>query len=387
MDCIKCKATLPDGALYCHLCGKKQTPEKKKRRKRANGTGTIYKLSGNRAKPWAAKRNNIFLGCYPTYAAAQKALERVTDVDITDKYNLTFAQIYELWKPVHAREVTKGQMDCYASAYKNSKELQDKKFRLLRKSDFQAVIIRLEEAGKSKSTCEKVMQLFGQLSKWAMDEGIVHQNHAQNVTVAAKQKKIQTPFSDAQIKAIQESKHRAADITLILLATGARINELFKVPVSDCRDSYFIGGSKTEAGEHRVIAVSPIGIDAYQTLLQKAKAKHCRLLMDAYDGNKDTANFRKRDFKELMEQIGAPDMTPHNCRHTFSTLAVRNGVTPQILRRMMGHADIKTTDKIYTHLDAEDILAEIGKVSNSSAVVNALSTDQAGSNQQILKSS
>lgn len=376
MDCIKCKATLPEGALYCPLCGKKQTPEQRKRRKRANGSGTIYKLPGNRAKPWAARRNNIYIGSFKTYAAAQKALERITDVDICDKYNLTFSQIYEMWKPVHARTVTKGQMDCYASAYKNSKELHTQKFRLLRKSDFQSVIVRLEAESKSKSTCEKVMQLFGQLSKWAMDEGIVNQNHAQNVTTAAKQKTAKKPFTDAQIKAIQESKHRAADIALILIATGARINELFKVPVADCRDNYFIGGSKTEAGERRVIAVSPIGLTAYQTLLQEARTGKHPLLIDGFKGNKDIANFRKRDFKELMDEIGAVGMTPHSCRHTFSTLAVKNGVTPQILRRMMGHADIKTTDKIYTHLDAEDILAEIGKIATSSTVAHKLSTSQ-----------
>ena len=103
MDCIKCKATLPEGAIFSPLCGKKQVPDKRKRRKRANGTGTIYKLPGNRAKPWAAKKNNVLIGTFSTYAAAQKALERITDVDVTDRYNLTFAQIYERWKPVHAR--------------------------------------------------------------------------------------------------------------------------------------------------------------------------------------------------------------------------------------------------------------------------------------------
>lgn len=376
MDCIKCKATLPEGALFCPLCGKKQTPETRKRRKRANGSGTIYKMPGNRAKPWAVQRNGVYIGSFKTYAAAQKALERITDVDVTDRYNMTFAQIYERWKPVHARNVTKGQMDCYESAYKNSKILHDQKFRILRKSDFQAVIIQLETEGKSKSTCEKVMQLFGQLSKWAMDEGVVNQNHAQNVTIAAKQKAVKRPFTDQQIAAIQQSKHRAAGIVLILIATGARINELFKVPVKDCREAYFIGGSKTEAGERRVIAVSPIGRAAYELLLQTAQSKGCACLIDAYTGNKDMANFRKRDFKELMEEIGAEGMTPHSCRHTFSTLAARGGVTPQILRRMMGHADIKTTDKIYTHLDAEDILAEIGKIETSLAVASKLQANQ-----------
>ena len=387
MDCIKCKATLPEGAIYCPLCGKKQTQEKKKRRKRANGSGTIYKLPGNRTKPWAAKRNNIFIGSYKTYAAAQKALERITDIDVTDKYNMTFAQIYDAWRPVHAREVSAGQMECYAAAYKSCDELHDKKFRLLRKSDFQLVIIQLEGKGRSKSTCEKAMQLFGQLSKWAMDEGIVNQNHAKNVKIAAKQKGVKKPFTDEQIQLISKSKQRAADIVLILIATGARINELFKVPTADCREEYFIGGSKTEEGMCRVIAVSPIGLSAYQKLLENARAGNCRYLMDAYEGNKDAANFRKRDFKQLMDEIGCTDMTPHVCRHTFSTLAVRNGVTAPILRRMMGHADIKTTDKIYTHLDKNDILAEIGKVGTNAAVVNTLPTNAVGSKQIINKSS
>ena len=188
MDCVKCKATLPDGAIFCPLCGKKQIPEKRKRRKRANGTGTIYKLPGNRSKPWAAQKKGVLIGCFPTYAAAQKALERITDVDISDKYNLSFKQIYDRWRPLHARDVSKSQMDCYASAFKNSAALHDLKFRTLRKSDFDSVILALEEAGKSKSTCEKVLQLFGQLSKWAIDEGIVNQNHAKNVTTRAQQK-------------------------------------------------------------------------------------------------------------------------------------------------------------------------------------------------------
>lgn len=387
MDCIKCKAILPEGALFCPLCGKKQTPEQRKRRKRANGSGTIYKMPGNRAKPWAAQRSGVFIGCFKTYAAAQKALERLTDVDINDKYNLTFAQIYDLWRPVHARTVTKGQMDCYASAYKNCSDLHSQKFRLLRKSNYQAVIIKLEERGLSKSTCEKVMQLFGQLSKWAMDEGIINQNHARNVTITATQKSRKRPFTDAQIQAIQRSKNRAANIALILIATGARINELFKVPVSDCRATYFIGGSKTEVGERRVIAVSPIGLNAYQALLHDAQEAKCSLLIDAYKGNKDISNFRKRDFKELMDEIAAGKMTPHSCRHTFSTLAVRNGVSAPILRRMMGHADIKTTDKIYTHLDETDILSEIGKIDTSLAVASKLQAGQNLTEKTLKKSS
>lgn len=365
MDCIKCKATLPDGALFCPLCGKKQTPEQRKRRKRANGSGTIYKAPGNRAKPWIARRNDIYIGTFKTFAEAQKALERTTDADITDKYNLTFSQIYELWKPVHAREVSASQMNCYASAYKQCASLHSHKFRTLRKSNFDAVILSMEEAGKAKSTCEKVKQLLGQLSKWAMDEGIVTQNHAKNVKTTAEQKSVKNAFTEDQIKAIQNAHSRAKPIALLLIATGARTIELFNVPLVDCYDNYFIAGSKNKKGKEvkrRVIAVSEIGKEAYRELLQAARESGKERLIDGYAGNRDSVNFQKRDFKELMNEIGVENMTPYSCRHTFSTRAVKAGVTPQLLSRMMGHEDIKTADKHYTHLDTEDILREISKI-------------------------
>lgn len=365
MDCIKCKATLPEGALYCPLCGKKQGPQERKHRKRANGTGTIYKMPGNRAKPWAAKRNNVFIGAYKTYHDAQKALERITDVDVSDKYNLTFSQIYELWKPVHAREVSKGQMSCYATAFKQSAKLHDLKFRNLRKSDFESVILSMEDEGKALSTCEKVMQLFGQLSKWAMDEGIVSQNHARNVKITAQQKTIKQPFTEDQIKQIKAATGRAKPIVLILIATGARTIELFNVPLTDCYDNYFIAGSKAKKGQpviRRVIAVSADGLDAYHQILQAARESGGTRLIDGYQGNRDSVNFRKRDFAELMAELGITGMTPYNCRHTFSTRAVRAGITPQMLSRMMGHTDIKTADKHYTHLDTADIIKEATKI-------------------------
>lgn len=366
MDCIKCKATLPEGALYCPLCGKKQAPEQRKHRKRANGSGTIFKLPGNRKRPWVAQRNNIHLGTFETRFEAQKALERTTDDDINDRYNLTFAQVYELWRPVHAREVSKSQMSCYAAAFNQCSSLHDQKFRNLRKSDFMRIIMTMEEAGKALSTCEKTKQLFGQLSKWAMDEGIVNQNHAKNVKTTAEQKSKKKAFTDEQVKAIRSASNRARIIALVLIATGARTIELFNVPLCDCYDDYFIAGSKAKKGKEvtrRIIAVSDIGRDAYRELLQAARAAGGPRLIDGYAGNRCSVNFQKRDFRELMEEIGADeDMTPYTCRHTFSTMAERSGVSPAKHALMMGHSDIQTAYKHYTHLDAADILQEISKV-------------------------
>lgn len=141
-NCIKCHAELPEGAVFCHLCGKRQVPEKRKRRKRANGTGCVFKMPGNRQKPWGAKKDGVFIDSFKTAVEAEKCLARYVDVDINEKFNLTFEDIYKLWEPVHAREVTASQMSCYTTGYKHSSALYKRKFRTLRKSDFQSVIHR-----------------------------------------------------------------------------------------------------------------------------------------------------------------------------------------------------------------------------------------------------
>ena len=386
MECIKCKHPLPEGALFCPACGRKQTATRRKYAKRGNGTGSISRLSGNRAKPWLARRNGVSIGTYATRSEAQKALERLTDVNVTEKFNMTFQQIYDTWKAEHERTVSKSQMGCYAAAFKSCPELHSQQFRQLRRSDFQSVIIRMESQGKSKSTCQKVMQLFGQLSDWAMEEGIVQVNHAKGVTTVAQQLSVKKPFLEADIHAIQASNHRAAAIALILLGCGCRPNELFSALMVNCHEDYFIGGSKTEAGRNRVIMISPIGLEAYQTLRQRAIANRCRRLIDAYEGNRTASNFAKRDFTELMEEIGCQDMTPYNCRHTYITNAIRSGVELPVLQQMVGHVDGETT-KTYTHLDVSDLRNAAGKISAKTAICNKSVTRSEVPSKTILKSS
>lgn len=226
----------------------------------------------------------------------------------------------------------------------------------LRTSDFQAVIMELEAAGKAKSTCEKVVQLFSQLSKWAIREGIASTNYAQFVSVKAKQKKTRTPFTVEQVRAIGAAKHPAALVAVLLLATGCRPNELFSVKLEDCHDGYFISGSKTEAGRNRVIPVSPFGLDTYRRLVAAAAAAGGKKLIDGYPGNRSAANYAKRDWKELMDEVGIAGMTPYNCRHTYATMAVQAGVKPEILQKILGHADYSTTVDVYTHMNLAEIL-------------------------------
>ena len=360
MECIKCKKPLQEDFLWCPYCGKKQVTERK-HKKRANGTGNITKLSGNRAKPWLARRNGVTVGTYATRTEAQKALERLADTTVNEKYNMTFAQVYEAWKPIHERKVTPSQMSCYAMAYNNSTALHDQQFRKLRKSDFQNQIIQMEEAGKSKSACEKMKQLFSQLSKYALAEDIIQTNYAQGLGTVAKQLSTKEVFLDADIQAIKASQNRGKDIVMILTSCGCRPNELFNALLINCHEDYFIGGSKTKSGIDRPIMISPDGLAAYQALRQKAIENKGKKLIDGFSGNRNLKNFTKREFKELMQEIGRPEVSMYSCRHTYITNAVRCGVDQRVLQQIIGHVDSETT-KLYTHLNVDDLREQAQKI-------------------------
>lgn len=84
-----------------------------------------------------------------------------------------------------------------------------------------------------------------------------------------------------------------------------------------------------------------------------------------------------RVVKRFLENIGIEDASViiegrsrktskkdlHSCRHTFATLAMRNGVNPEIVKQILGHTDIKMTEH-YTHLNLEDARKELQKIEN-----------------------
>lgn len=367
MECVKCKKEIEDDSVFCRFCGKKQITERK-HKKRANGTGCINKLSGNRAKPWMARKNDVLIGTFATRTEAQKALERLTDTEVNDKYNLTFREVYERWHAEHKREITEKTLKDYEWAFKLCEPIHDKKIRNILRSDYQALIIAQEEKGKSKGTCNKLRVVLGMLGRWAYEEGITLTNNADNLSTTAKQLSTREIFLDADIKAISKSKENAADIALILISCGCRPGELFKVPLVDCHEDYFIGGSKTEAGKNRVIPIGKEGLSAYQKIKKEAESNNAPLLIDGYKGSHVYSNYAKREWKTLMDEIGRTSYTPYSCRHTFITNAIKGGMDLPVLEAIVGHVDRETT-RIYTHLRADDLVEAVQGIESNALTV------------------
>ena len=355
MNCLKCKSELPDGAIYCPMCGKKQVNEKRKTLKRANGTGTVYKLSGRRRRPWVAAKNKVIIGYYEKKTDALGALEKLSGRNLTERYNMTFSEVYEAWKSEYCKRLSKAGQKAYETSYKAFSVLYSRKFRELRTADFQAVI---DEHKNKTEAIKKYRQLISQMSKWAMREEISAQNFAQFVQLQSAPKKEKEIFTDEDIEKIKKDGSEAARIILMLLATGMRIGELFRLPLEDYHKTYVIGGSKTEEGRNRVIPIRPEGREHFDYFAKQATGP---MLLSGYTGQKVYANYRNRDYYPLLEKLGIERKSPHATRHTYTSRAVKEGMPPEVLQKILGHADYSTTANIYTHIDIETMIKYVEK--------------------------
>jgi len=64
------------------------------------------------------------------------------------------------------------------------------------------------------------------------------------------------------------------------------------------------------------------------------------------DGN----NFRSRAFARLLEKAGLAPMRFHSLRHTAATLLLAEGLNVKVVSEMLGHSDVVTTLRVYSHV-------------------------------------
>ena len=61
----------------------------------------------------------------------------------------------------------------------------------------------------------------------------------------------------------------------------------------------------------------------------------------------NTFNTNKERFERKLE---IPHIRTHDLRHSYASVLINNGVTPDVIQKLMGHSSIQITLQIYSHL-------------------------------------
>jgi len=72
----------------------------------------------------------------------------------------------------------------------------------------------------------------------------------------------------------------------------------------------------------------------------------------------------KRYVRPAAKELGIPLGGWHDFRHTLTTGLLRSGVSPKIVSKILGHADVQTTLSVYDHPETENFRAPLAHVAS-----------------------
>jgi len=147
----------------------------------------------------------------------------------------------------------------------------------------------------------------------------------------------------------------------MLYATGLRVSELVGLPMSAISEDFQFVTVAGKAGRERMVPLSDPAQKAVEDYLNIRK----RFIGSENPGNQekwvfpsrtsDSGHLTRQRFAQLLKdlareaEVDEDRVSPHILRHAFATHLLSRGADLRSVQKMLGHADIATT-QIYTHI-------------------------------------
>lgn len=353
--------------------------------KRANGSGSVVRLSGNRRRPYMVRVSardeyghivQRALSYHEKAAEAQAALEEYNrnrlagTAPTADRMNATLQEVFDGWKARSFRKYEEnGSTSClqsYRAAWgKRVSRYADRKMRSITLDDWQQILDDCEDLGLSQSTINNTATLIGWLCSYAMERDIIGKDYSQYLDIPSVDiKNPRNALTDLQLQKLEKLAAAGepwADTALMLCYTGFRVSEFLQLTRFSYHPEdggYLQGGLKTDAGKNRIIPIHP----KIRPYLDRWLARGGETVICNADGKALYSDQYRALFSPLMEKIGAVGATPHWCRHTFATKLHTAGVDNLTTKWLMGHSTKSDITAHYTHETIAVLAAAMQKI-------------------------
>ena len=157
-----------------------------------------------------------------------------------------------------------------------------------------------------------------------------------------------------EVREITKSAYRydIAILVKLLYTGGMRLGEGLAVTVDDLRhdNTLYVNGKWCK---NRTVFITPELRQELTWLGSENKSGYCFV---GKDGDQMDRKVAYHHIKRAMVLAGYPNAYPHSLRHGFTTTLLRQGANLSQVQRLLGHANISTTQR-YEHLVTEDLAA------------------------------
>jgi len=334
--------------------------------KNPNGYGSVYKLSGKRRKPWIAvktggwitegekaKQKREVIGYYEKREEAMKALADNQDVT---KLQLSKTTFRDVWTKYLESDKYKRMTEASRRHYKLLIEkwfnkIFDMEFSLITPLILQNIFDESSLISYSKKTLRSILK---NIFQYAIKFGIANQDCSALIDVGSEPRQIERKvFAPEEIRTmLQNYKNKFIAGALIMIYTSMRASEMLSVEKTNVNfdQRYITGGIKTKAGKNRVFPIHDDIVDVVHWLMEtSAGPKLINITYASY----------VHGMRRALAKLNLPDHTTHDCRHTFFSIADRDGLNPSTIKIIGGHASFDTSEKIYVHRNPSELVTAI----------------------------
>ena len=223
----------------------------------------------------------------------------------------------------------------------------------------------LAEKENSAVTRNNKLSAIKQIFCFLEDEKDVVVDRKINKIKYAKTKQKETKYLDE--KQMEEllaitTNQRTKSAIAILNNTGVRFSELIQITCTDIERGFAIivgkgNKERTVFFTHQTIAICRNFINGKRRhIVEKYNLDTDLLFLSDYGNIMKASNFIN-SLKYYAERMGiywSDEMSPHKLRHSCITKALNDGVPIQVVRDMVGHTNMQTTNR-YSHSKDDEI--------------------------------
>lgn len=383
MDCRKCARVLPEDAIFCCYCGVKQEITRK-HRKRANGTGTVFRYRGGwvveYTEGWEVvdgdlRRKTRRKYGFKTSKDAEDALAEIrariqAGTEEEPKKKVLAKTVAQLWESYSASELPmrgKSTQDAYNVAWRKRIKgtIGDRPIDEIGLDDLNAIV-----AGCTYDPAKDVRDLMSILFQRAIVDRQTTVNPAPMMTLPLQQSEEVVPWNSSEISTLWKAwgnGERVAGYCLLMIYSGMMTGELLrcKEDMINWEDQQIIGcGLKTKKRKEMPIH--------FPHIIEPILRELCATKSGKRGGEGYILDVSERAFYERFAKMKTaldirPEVRPYSSRHSTGTELTLMGVEPAIIIDIMRHKNYTTTLKHYTKIpsnvlvDALNAMAEHDK--------------------------